>query len=529
MTKFFRALLNTELKLSVFAGVLLGVSFPPFNLFLLTIPAFMILLWVSMQSNGIRHVMYITYPAFLTWNIITTYWLTFATVSGGVAAILANAVIMTFPMAVIYKLRSTYNNSVLKAVLTASIWVAYEFLHYQWDLAWPWLTLGNAFANAPILIQYASVTGVMGVSFWVVFSASLLLDGISGRRIVGQEESNVVRNFQISGRAIVLILLLPVISLIQFIVYNPEPDYHTEIVVVQPNYDSYLHNAGYDDIDVALSEIISLTDSVLTPQTTMIFWPENALLPSVHHFQNRYPNDRLRNFAISRGSTLITGASWYRYYRPDEQPDTPRVARDGTRYNVYNAALAYQPDGSMSAYEKAKLVPIVERMPFYGTLRHIPGINWSDWMGYGRGNEMVNFSHGNIVSPALICYDSVFPDWVRRSVKDGAGFVTIITNDGWWGNTSGHGQHFDFARIRAIETRRAVVRSANNGISGMIYPSGKVHSRTTYWTRDALNIEVPVYSAKTFYVRFGDWIGMLALILIFISIVLSVQRHRKAS
>src|SRR5690606_26476510 len=85
---------------------------------------------------------------------------------------------------------------------------------------------------------------------------------------------------------------------------------------------------------------------------------------------------------------------------------------------------------------------------------------------------------------------------------------------GWWGSTSGHIQHYDFARLRAIETNRSVIRSANNGISGMIHANGEIHSKTAYWERTALRIQVPVYSNMTIYVRFGDWIGYFSTILI---------------
>src|SRR5690606_5843837 len=142
-------------------------------------------------------------------------------------------------------------------------------------------------------------------------------------------------------------------------------------------------------------------------------------------------------------------------------------------------------DGSIASYEKTNLVPIVERFPFYGFFSKfpVPGFEWPQIMGYGRGNEIINFEFEGIKSPAMICYDSVFPDWVRKSVLAGADFIAIITNDGWWGSTSGHIQHYDFARIRAIETNRSVVRSANNGISGMVHANGEIHSKTQYWER----------------------------------------------
>src|SRR5699024_3395289 len=112
---------------------------------------------------------------------------------------------------------------------------------------------------------------------------------------------------------------------------------------------------------------------------------------------------------------------------------------------------------------------------------------------------------------ALICYDSVYPGWVRQFVQKGAGFVSIITNDGWWGHSSGHLQHFAYARLRAIALQRWVVRSANNGISGIIAPDGSVKVQTDYWTRTAFRHEVRILHELTFYARWGDWLAILML------------------
>lgn len=500
MSRWINRILESNLYSSILAGILLGLSFSPFDLVLLCIPAFMLLIRIVDRSESIRQVMYYTFPGFLIWNIITSYWLTFATFGGGVAAILANSVIMTIPLGLMRHVRRSGLNTYLVALLCAAVWVSYEFLHFRWDLAWPWLVAGNAFANAPQIVQYISLTGVMGISFWVVFSASLLTS-------IGPNRNQL-------WFAVAIISAPALGSLLYYATATHKPDAWTEIVVVQPNYDSYLPDAGYSDTSVALEELIALTDSVRTPKTTAIFWPENAIMQNIHQGSNRYPVDRLIRAARAWNAPVISGATWYEYYT-DVPP--PRVSRDtgiGSRFNIFNSAIGFYPDGTIRNYNKGKLVPIVERFPFIEVLGLLPD-SWYDWgrlSGYGRGGEIVNFEVGETLAPAMICYDSVFPDWVRRAVKDGAGFIAVVTNDGWWGNTSGHTQHYDFARLRAVETRRAVVRSANNGISGMIYPSGDVHSRTTYWTRTALNINVPVYSKQTFYVRFGDWIGALSLL-----------------
>jgi len=436
------------------------------------------------------------------------------------------------------------------ALIVASVWVTYEFAHLQWDLAWPWLVVGNAYANWPLVIQYAEVTGSLGISFWVVFSAALLLHpryltteptpeqlvarALGKIQFKDSEFVTLSRHIPFFQRFkwshMLVILALPAGSLVFYLAYNPEPVSTTEIVVVQPNYNSYLDAGGYPDATMALESIIALTDQTITDQTEAVYWPENALRSPVFGTRVQFPANRLLQQTRQWNVPVITGTSWYHYYEDETLPRVYRTSADGRHFNVYNAAIGFYPDGRMYQYRKAKLVPIVERFPFINTLSYWknPWFDWPNLSGYGRGYETVNFLAGSQTSPALVCYDSVFPDWVRRHVQEGAGYVTIITNDGWWGDTSGHVQHFDFARIRAIETRRAVVRSANNGISGMIGPKGEVLARTDYWVRTALVLDVPVYERETMYTRYGDWIGWFSLGLCVLGIIW-MPVYRKSS
>lgn len=515
-----KSILNYPILWSAFAGILLGLSFSPFNVFIALIPAFGIILYLAQSTDSFRRAMYLTFPAVLSWNIVATYWLTFATVAGGISAILANAVIMTIPLALGgFFIRKNWH-PFLTAALVAGVWVGYEFLHFRWDLAWPWLVAGNSMANYPYLIQYVSISGVLGVSFWIVSVSALVVN-------LMRDNTEGPKRLRLIMTTVVWFLFLPSMSLVMYYTIDFGSEKSIEVVVVQPNYDSYLPNAGYPDVDTPLREIISITDSVVTPSTDFVFWPENAVQPDIHGTTARYPSNRLIEASERWNTVLVTGATWYNYYDSNGPvPPYSRYTAAGEPYNIFNAALAYHPDGSIQTYEKANLVPIVERLPFYGALSLLPGVDWLRWMGYGKGSEIVNISSGNATSPAMICYDSVFPDWVRRHVLDGAEFIAVITNDGWWGDTSGHTQHFDFARIRAIETHRTVIRSANNGISGMILANGKVVSRSEYWTRTTLKLDVPLHSKTTFYTQYGDWIGWLSLLFIAIGFISSAASSR---
>ena len=509
MKKLMQRLWNNSWMLSITAGILLGLSYPPIPLPILIFPAFLFIFHIIDLSDSAREAAYKVYPAFLIWNIITTYWLVMATVAGGVAAILANAAVMTIPVMLQYKVQHRKLSPWLIALLQTAFWLSYEYLHHLWDLAWPWLVVGNAWANVPQLVQYISVTGYWGISFWVLLATALFY----------QYWRKPKPSIKFGAAAVLLIFPLWSV-LISVFGSHTEAEQSHEVVVVQPNFDSYQPNGGFESAQQANSHLLSLTDSVITKSTQLIVWPENAVqnqilnINNYRTFSDRTKN-RLRNYAQKWQATLITGATYFEFYEEGNIPPLPRTNQRGA-YLAFNAALGFYPDKPMGAYRKHNLVPIVERIPFVHFLNAIDVFGWIDWnqiQGYGKGHHADQFSVNGTATPALICYDSVFPNWILNYVRNGAGYLTIITNDGWWGNTSGHEQHFAYARLRAIEFDRWIVRSANNGISGIIAPDGSVKIETPYWQTTAFNYEVPVHTSQTLYSRFGDWLPAVMLIL----------------
>src|SRR5690554_1156531 len=165
--------MNDKWVISVTAGILLGLSFPPINLSFLSIPACMLFFYLAEKTTSYKQLAYFSYAGFVVWNLITTYWLMMASLPAGIAAILANSALMTIPLCLAKFFNSRKLNPILAAFLMALSWVGYEFLHHHWDLAWPWLAIANGWANHISLIQYISVTGHLGITFWVMFTAAL--------------------------------------------------------------------------------------------------------------------------------------------------------------------------------------------------------------------------------------------------------------------------------------------------------------------------------------------------------------------
>ena len=503
--------------LSLLAAILLSLSFPPFNLSVLQIPAFICLFRIGEISQTKRECILYTYPSLVLWNLLVTYWLMMATVSGGIAAIMANAAIMLVPLLLI---RTLFRSSVpvfSSALFAASAWVSYEFLHHNWDLAWPWLTLGNGWANLTGFIQYISYTGVLGVSFWVVFSAALFYRYL------------MVPDRMVLYKALAVFFIFPVCSLLVYFTIPEETGEPLNVAIVQPNSDSYnTPYGGYDTLDDLLTKILNQTRSVVSEDTDVIIWPENAIMSSLP-IQNRHFN-RIRDSLRVWDTELITGSGFVEYFPEPDERTVYRTTGSGTSYRVYNAAFNLHPSDSNAVYRKGRLVPVVERFPFVNFFHRMDvfdWVNWGNFMGYGLGAEAVTFSVNSHQTPALICYDSVFPGWVNRFVQNDADFLTIITNDGWWGDSNGHVQHFDYARLRAIEQRRWIARSANNGISGIISPDGSVEYETEYWVDDAFTYTIQTSELKTFYARHGEWFGQLMLFFSFIGIVVYGVSERK--
>tara|TARA_R110002124_G_scaffold80533_9_gene213136 strand:- start:3656 stop:5215 length:1560 start_codon:yes stop_codon:yes gene_type:complete len=497
MNKF----LENKWALSLTSGILLGLSFPPVDLAFLSFPAFVLLFLLADKCDSNKQLAYYGYAGFVLWNLIGTYWLMMASLVAGVAAILANAAIMTIPLVLFRVFSNKFNKKWLIALLQTSAWVSYEFLHHNWDLSWPWLTIANAWSNQIALIQYISATGHLGITFWVVFTSALAYLALKDKN----------RNLALAAT---FSLLLPSGMSLLMLLNSTEPPASetTSVAVIQPNHDSYEPNGGMENHRVLVQSLFDITSEIRTEDTELIIWPENALDAAL--YMDSKTSLMLSDSAKAWNTSIIAGTGLFQLY--EEPPSLYRDMYRGQARNYFNAALYVNADGERSRYDKHNLVPIVERFPFVEFFNAVDVFGWLDWgkiAGFGKGLEATSFKTDSFTTQGLICYDSVYPSWIREFVKDEADFITIITNDGWWGNTSGHYQHFAYARLRAIEFDRWIVRSANNGFSGIIDPEGNVLQKTSYWERTGFTFDVPSKSTTTIYTKFGDWLSYLCLIL----------------
>jgi apolipoprotein N-acyltransferase len=297
-------------------------------------------------------------------------------------------------------------------------------------------------------------------------------------------------------------------------------------VVVQPNIDPYKDKFEGMSPDEQLRRMLQLAETVMDSQTQFILLPETALQGGLE--ENTLLQEGLFQLLhsflkVHPGVTVVGGMDSYRLYTQKEKPAiTSRKVRDTELwYNSYNAAFCTNGGDSIQVYHKSKLVPGVEKMPYpylFGFIERyaidLGGTSGS--LSTDPESRNLGFSKHVQLAP-IICYESVFGAYVSSYVNKGADVLCIITNDGWWGNTPGYRQHFDFGRLRAIENRRYLVRSANTGISAVIDEKGNVLQATEYWKEAAFKADVPLLRGQTYYAKNGDWVVGVMLVLLIVS------------
>ncbi len=508
-----------KLFLAILSGLFLSCSWPAIGFFPFIFFAFVPLLILErkIKKSDINYkgkqLFGYTYLAFLIFNLITTYWVWHATSYGAIAAFLANTLLMTFCFYLFSKLNNI--SSRLAYIGFITLWISFEYLHFNWDLSWPWLTLGNVFSNSPEIIQWYEYTGFLGGSLWVLIINLLVFSFISYK-----QRSTLIY--------LLLCLIIPIVFS-QFLVKDIKQEDTLDVVIVQPNIDPYTDkfNIGYKE---QLADFIELAKSELTQETDLLLGPETALLEGIweNRIESTYSIMAFRNLQEEFPNlNILVGASTYKLFKEGEElSETAREIRNqNVFYDAYNSAIFIPDSGEIQVYHKTKLVPGAEKMPFPKVLDKLGSlmINLGGIQGsLGSENENYPFEiNGKVIKP-LICYESIYGD-LENGVSD---IISIITNDGWWRETAGYKQHFAYARLRAIEERRSVIRSANTGISGVINQNGHIVQESKWDERVCLSALVNLHQEQTFYSTYGDYLGRLSVFLAFLLLISSFVKRR---
>lgn len=517
--------------LSLISALLLSISWPtygiPFFIFFAFVPLLLMEQEISKFSKIHKKgwaVFGLTYLAFFIWNVVTTGWLYHAKNPDGNNSLLAvaipvivNSLLMSLVFQLYYwykKVRGTY----FGLVFFVAIWISFERFHLNWEFTWPWLNLGNAFSEYPQLIQWYDTIGATGGSFWIllinVFAFYTLRIWQAGRI-----RKDLVKNISILVAIIVLPLL---ISIYKYNSYQEKPVGEVTTLLLQPKLDPYTEKYSKDSLQI-LAELLSLAEENSKTKVDFFIAPETAFPGNGSLSENGF--NKSTSIAIAKEflgkhpqSIFLTGASTHKFlFDEADTEDYSTKIQEGVWVNSYNSALQIIPNQEVEVYHKAKLVPGVEIFPYIRYLKPILGDAMLDFgganssLGIDKERKVFSNTFNKAKMAPIICYESIYGEYVTDYVKNGANLLAIMTNDSWWDNTEGHKQLLSYARLRAIETRREIVRAANSGISAHINARGDILQDTFYDDRTALLVKANLLEEKSIYTKIGDLISRIAI------------------
>ena len=474
--------------------------------------------------SGKKHIWRYHYTAFVLWNAFTTFWVCNATVGGGLFAIFANAFQMSLVFG-LFRISKKKFKGALPYIFLAATWIAWERFYFDAEISWPWLVLGNSFARSTGAIQWYEFTGALGGSLWI-WACNL---GIFGMLVALSDGSWWNFNSKAKAASLIGLALLfiapPVCSGIISKEYKDamSTDENLEVLIVQPNIDPYnkfqamtqdQQNAILEGImtkelkarknDTCQSPLLVVAPETFTGDIVCGDYPRSRTWRRFTSLLKQYP-----------GVNMLLGASSYDYINSKDAPSrTARFIREGLWVESHNSALMIDGTAETEIFHKSKLVVAVEKTPYPAIFCKIDDM-LGGVMGRCVGQDEISLLHVNgcngetIPVGCAVCYESVYGEYYTDYIRKGARAMTIITNDAWWGNTPGYRQHLSYASLRAIETRRAIARCANTGISAIISPSGKILKPTPWWEQASIKSSIPLRDDLTFFVVHGDIIGRI--------------------
>jgi apolipoprotein N-acyltransferase len=514
-----KKLLQNPYFLAFFGAFLLWTGWPSSYLFPLLFMGMAAFLLSAKQMivRGFKGPKYfiVLFLALLLWNVATTWWIKNATWSGMIMAVIGNSLLMYLPF-LAYRWGHKAKVEKIALLTFVSCWLAFEYLHHNWSLSWPWITLGNGMAKFPSLVQWYEYTGTGGGSLWILLANVLVFNMFDKG------------NFSRSKWVLLGLLILIPMSISYFVKLKYTTDKNVdiiksaksvEVVVLQPNFNTYTQKSRWGEDYIPLKEqwmqMIEASKAQLSQQTEFLVWPETAI--SGNHLESDFKNLGVYNLLLRFLSeypnlTLVAGVDTYEFCEDQEHPtEYASYAGPGKYYEPFNAALMMNKD-TLAFYHKSKFVPGAEQVPFPWLIKPLElllgGVGFGHY--FGQEEQLPFVSASGVKASSGICYESIYGEHMAEFVNNGAQLQFVITNDDWWHNTEGHRQHYDYARLRTIETRKPLARSGNTGFSGFFDILGNDTQKTTYRTEACIKQNLKLNTYVTFYSKHGDFIGRIS-------------------
>jgi apolipoprotein N-acyltransferase len=481
------------------SGLLLVLSLPKPDLYPLAWIALVPLLLLLSAARTWREAALPSYFAGVVFFAGTFYWITETMiVYGGLGPLSAVGVGLLF--AVVYALHFVlFAIPVWWAVqrwgpsgllIAAPVWVTVELARTYWFSGFPWMLSGYALVPFAGLLQIVTWTGIYGLSFAATAVNSAIAYGVAGRR----------RNWLIGSVAAALVLsLLPIL---------PRPAAPTgesiNVRLVQTDI-SIEHPWSEPEPTMRLMNELSQISTAQPGSVNLIVWPET---PAPFYLKED-PEFRKRIEQIARQSDAYVLVGYI-----------DQIANGPT-----NSAAVLDPKGEMvSRYDKIHLVPFGEYIPMKKLLFFADSLTRQVGDFVSGTNLTVSTIDHHRLSTA-ICYESIFPDLVRQFVKHGSELLVVITNDGWFGESSAPFQHLRMGVVRAVENRRYEIRDANTGISAIIDPYGRIEKSTPIGQRMILEGKAHFRTDQTFYTKYGDVFAYLNVVVALALILIALRKE----
>jgi apolipoprotein N-acyltransferase len=497
------------------AGLFYSIALPPFNhefspvFFLFPLFGFVILVplaAIALQKPFKRALFHMFLYGFAA-AFGQYYWLMYDNVEGLWLIVIVGLLLISAFIGLVYLfagllLRMTASRLPKAYIIVfPALWVAIDYCRTLGDIAFPWAFLGYSLTPLVPLAQLASITGVWGLTYLIVLGNMLIWQSIAKIH-----HGQAVRKQ--TGMIVAFTALMVVISIGGWFRINrysaakTGPDAkNITISLLQPNIDQF--HWGRGSLDTAFDVTESLVVKAGHEKPDLIIMPESSLLCFVTR-RSAY-RERVQSWSRLAKSPLIFGSLDF------------EIPPSGSYYDnfVYNTAFFLDTGSAdFKPYHKIWLVPFSEGMPFESKFPILSRINLGE-ADFQRGREQTVFAIGRLIKAApFICYESNFPRFVLERFRRGANLMVNITNDGWFGKSSGPYHHAMMARMRALENGVYCARAANSGISMFVDPLGRRLAQTRLYTREILTRSIPFYSIKTFYTKHGDWFVALCGLII---------------
>ncbi len=526
-----------NLGLSLLSGFLLSLGWTQLGIGWIVFFAFVPLLIIidRLKSEGKKNSAAIftaySFISFITWNLASTWWIYHSTIPGAIFVFLMTTVCMSTVMFLSYR---NFEKSVRSLAYLALVvnWLAFEYLLMHSEFSWPWLCLGNSFANNISIIQWYEYTGTYGGSLWILIVNIIIYEIY--RMILSKHEKR-----KIYRRVSVLAIIVFVPILFSTYRYNTYKEFSApvDIVIVQPNIDPYSEKF----VMKITKQIDIITDAAIVNADDKVDYfiaPETALPNGIweNEIENHFCIEQIRQFLLEYpDSKFIIGATTrVKYSKGLGKSETAvESGQDGDYFDLFNSSLQIDTSTFVDIYHKSRLVPGVEVMPYpkilgflSGMMLDLGGINGSH--GTQEERDVFNNDRLDIYAGVPVCYESEYGEFITEFVSKGANILFLITNDGWWGDTPGYKQHINYARLRAVETRRSIARSANTGISCFINQRGDVVKKLGWWQRGSIREHLNANDKITFYVLYGDFLARMAILIAAIILILQLGEWIRA-